>query len=743
MSRMTGRTMRRLAFLIFFCLPTMGAAAYAAGVPSPAAPRVAQTRQPRPASPASTSEPVAFLFGETTIEPNLVASRAGVAKAFSFHSGVGGTASAIEIYVGAQNHARRLLVGLYSDRGGPTRRLASGSLSSPHAGAWNSVELGRVAIRSGRTYWVSVLGARGPLSLRAQSGHVCASEASSMDGLDALPVRWQTARRQDICHVSAYVVGAAISNGGLQTTPITSANPTQPLAPTVPGTPTVSTPTVSTPTVSNPSPPPPVPPINNGAPAISGDPTQGQTLTTSNGSWTGSPTSYTYQWQDCDSNGLNCTVIGHATSSTYVLASGDVGHTVRSVVTATNAGGSTAASSAPTGVVGSLASNPNPGNGLSSDPSFFPVMVFYQGTANVSGYQSVGVNVFESPEGYSSSDLAALKAAGMIVIECSVNGNFSGSYLGADGNSYQVYSPENCADDGRGDPNGSIIKGWMDLPDEPDTAQQTSSSDYGPCVSPTYIQNETQRIQAGDSASPKRAVMLNFNGDGVVFAQASDRGSYCDNDTNDYVQYMQGATIASFDIYPRNYGYPLDSPSVGVRHLHTWLTAAGDDKPVVPWIETTAIHSGSSGPSAADLHFEIWSSIIAGANGIGYFCHILSPNFNEAGCLSEPSIKTQMSTDDAQIKSLAPVLNSGTITPGVTASASFKVDVMTKQSGGNTYALSDADDASGGPATFTVPGGGTSTVTVLGENRTIPMINGTFTDSFGGYGVHLYQITGS
>ena len=66
---------------------------------------------------------------------------------------------------------------------------------------------------------------------------------------------------------------------------------------------------------------------------------------------TGSPTSYSYQWQDCDSSGGSCSGISGASSSSYTLASSDVGGTVRSVVTATNANGSTSADSAVSGVV--------------------------------------------------------------------------------------------------------------------------------------------------------------------------------------------------------------------------------------------------------------------------------------------------------------------------------------------------------------------------------------------------------
>ena len=99
---------------------------------------------------------------------------------------------------------------------------------------------------------------------------------------------------------------------------------------------------------------PPAPPSNTALPAVSGTTTQGQTLSTSNGTWTGSPTSYSYQWKDCDSSGNNCTTISGATTSTYQLAASDVAHTVRAVITATNAGGSTSATASATAAVVAL-----------------------------------------------------------------------------------------------------------------------------------------------------------------------------------------------------------------------------------------------------------------------------------------------------------------------------------------------------------------------------------------------------
>jgi len=80
------------------------------------------------------------------------------------------------------------------------------------------------------------------------------------------------------------------------------------------------------------------PPVNSVAPALSGTAQEGQTLTCSTGTWSGTPT-YTYQWKR---NGSN---IGSATNSTYTLVTADVGQSIKCTVTATNALGSSNADS--------------------------------------------------------------------------------------------------------------------------------------------------------------------------------------------------------------------------------------------------------------------------------------------------------------------------------------------------------------------------------------------------------------
>ncbi len=100
------------------------------------------------------------------------------------------------------------------------------------------------------------------------------------------------------------------------------------------------------------------PPGNTALPAITGTAQQGQTLTASTGTWSGNPSSFAYEWQDCDTAGANCAAIAQATLSTYSLASTDVGDTIRVVVTATNGAGSTPATSAQTAVVQAAPSAP-------------------------------------------------------------------------------------------------------------------------------------------------------------------------------------------------------------------------------------------------------------------------------------------------------------------------------------------------------------------------------------------------
>jgi hypothetical protein len=109
------------------------------------------------------------------------------------------------------------------------------------------------------------------------------------------------------------------------------------------------------------------PPSNTSPPTTSGSTTQGQTLSEGHGSWTNSPTSFSYQWEDCDAGGNSCSGIAGATGQTYTLTAADVGHTIRVQETAANADGSgMPAVSAQTAVVQAASSGGTTGGGTAT-----------------------------------------------------------------------------------------------------------------------------------------------------------------------------------------------------------------------------------------------------------------------------------------------------------------------------------------------------------------------------------------
>ena len=99
-------------------------------------------------------------------------------------------------------------------------------------------------------------------------------------------------------------------------------------------------------------------PKNETKPSISGTPEPGEELTADPGKWSGGVTSFSYQWQRCDSGGTTCSNVSGATGTTYGVRAADVGQRVRVEVTGKSLAGSTAATSEPTDLVRKAASPP-------------------------------------------------------------------------------------------------------------------------------------------------------------------------------------------------------------------------------------------------------------------------------------------------------------------------------------------------------------------------------------------------
>jgi hypothetical protein len=86
-------------------------------------------------------------------------------------------------------------------------------------------------------------------------------------------------------------------------------------------------------------------------PVITGTPTVGQQLSTTNGNWNGNkPITYEVSWQRCNTAVTDCTDLGRS-GPTYTLVAGDAGHRIRTKVSASNSVSESSALSIPTAIV--------------------------------------------------------------------------------------------------------------------------------------------------------------------------------------------------------------------------------------------------------------------------------------------------------------------------------------------------------------------------------------------------------
>lgn len=406
---------------------------------------------------------------------------------------------------------------------------------------------------------------------------------------------------------------------------------------------------------------------------------------------------------------------------TFLVACTAIGNSKPISTTTAQAAASTPAatpspspSSSPSPSPGPIASSVSPysqwKNTLPTDPTFFPIGVWLQSPQHIQEYKNIGVNLFVGFYGnLDQSSLQLFHDAQMPLI--------------VEQNSVGLSSPQNSA-----------IASWAQ-PDEPDNAQSNSSGGYDPCITPQNLINNYNTWTKADSTRP---VYLGF-GRGVSDINWVGRGT-CTGDTNYYVQASAAGDILSFDIYPVSDGTnQLEAPSIGTTNLIKW---SGGKKIVWNDIEASAIGGGSV-PTASQIRSEIWMALIHGSMGIVYFVHEFSPTFREDGIFNHPELVSGVTSINAEIKSLAPVLNSSTVSNGVSITSTVPVDAMAKQYGGNVYVFAAAMKNNSTNATITVPSIASGTVEVINENRSLTISSNKFQDNFAGYGIHLYKISAS
>ena len=157
------------------------------------------------------SGPGALLLGSQVVAAGKDENAAGVAEAFKATAVASGTVASMTVYVDSTSTATKLTVGLYANSGThPGALLTQGTLSSPVAGAWNTVQVPGAAVSSGTVYWIAVLGPTGTGTLRFRDIAVgSAAETSAQSNLATLPAAWTTGSVYSNAPLSAYASAAA------------------------------------------------------------------------------------------------------------------------------------------------------------------------------------------------------------------------------------------------------------------------------------------------------------------------------------------------------------------------------------------------------------------------------------------------------------------------------------------------------------------------------------------------------
>jgi hypothetical protein len=356
-------------------------------------------------------------------------------------------------------------------------------------------------------------------------------------------------------------------------------------------------------------------------------------------------------------------------------------------------------------------------NGPPAGADFFPIAVWLQEPANAARYRAAGINVYVGLwKGPTEAQLAELKRHGMRVI---------------------------CAQNAVGlkhidDP---TIIGWMHG-DEPDNAQTLGKGKgYGPPIEPKKIISD---YDARRKADPSRPVLLNL-GQGVAWDRYHGRGVRS-NHPEDYAEYVKGADIVSFDIYPASHEHrdvagKLWLVADGVRRLRTW---SADRKLVWNCVECTHINNPNARATPQQVRAEVWMALVRGSRGLIYFAHEFKPRFIEAGLLADAAMLAQVTETNRQIHRLAPILNRPALVDGVAVTSvpeEVPVEATARRHGGSVYVFAVGMRDGKAAATFKVAGlHGRSSVEVLDEGRALEAEDGVFRDTFQPWAVHLYRV---
>lgn len=392
-----------------------------------------------------------------------------------------------------------------------------------------------------------------------------------------------------------------------------------------------------------------------------------------------------------------------------------------------------------------------------TDPNFFPIAVFYgkADPTHVSALKDAGINIY-APVEHSPSifPLTNITNAGLFAIPGSTE--WSTAEVGSNPKAVGWFLSDECE---MITPNCPGYEGgegeqvaWQLQQAEATRVRNFNDgrfqlSNFGNGILRTYWASTTmsQQVQLMDVASADKYTYTSPDVAGII------------DGFHDAPDWPNGVPVAR----AYSYGWQADQ----MRRFQN----QSELHPVWTFVETAKPYlteSGSTSIQPAQISGAVWSALIHEARGIYYFQH----NNSSTGCTANysivecPAIQAAVKAVNAQVKSLAPVLNTQsyynstrTVNGYTYYQYSFGngTDTMLKSYNGsayifaglgmrcaNTSCTSGAVDSTGSK-TFTLPTGvNGTTVEVVGEGRTLQVTNRTFSDSFATeYSTHVYKVS--
>ena len=363
-----------------------------------------------------------------------------------------------------------------------------------------------------------------------------------------------------------------------------------------------------------------------------------------------------------------------------------------------------------------------------TDPAFFPIAVFFGKPEHAAVLASIGVNMYQGAE-HDGSTLKSITDLGVLVL---AQAEWGIDEIGDNPRVVGYHVSDECDMGYSGCENGS----------EGDAGEQFALAQQR-----SYVDAFRQREDG-------RFLQANF-GNGVLKTfwavdTMDDHVALFDVVAVDKYAYTSPHIWSIIDGIHHAPDWPSGAP-VPRAYAYGWLTDSMRSfmdparlTPIWPFIETAMPYLYEEGAltiTPAQIEGAAWSAILHEARGLSLFQHnngAVCGNYSLVDCDADRLAAIKEVFDE--IHELAPVLNTQSYVHDFGGAA----DTMLKVHGGYAYVVAGLGfNHQPGAVHFSLPPGVQgSSVTVVGEDRTIDVVDGAFSDNFAEeYSHHVYRIS--